>query len=298
MNVEHFFSQGARLTANLYPPAGPGPHPAVLVTGSWLTVKEQMPANYAPLLARAGIMAVTFDFRGFGASEGEPREVESPASKAEDLRNAAAFLRGHPLADPERIGVLPICASAGYTAVAMLDQPAIRSVAMVAPWLHDRGIVREIYGGEAGVADRQRQAAAARESYVRTGRVDYVPAASNVDATAAMYFPGDAFDYYLNPARGKVPQWGGRFATMAWSEWLSFDAIALAPAIRAPVRVVTSDQSATPGGARKFLAGLVAPHDEVWISGSQFDFYDNPRTVAEAAGHAIAHFRSTLGVPA
>ena len=45
------------------------PRPAVLVTGSWLTVRDQMPDHYAAALAARGHIAVTFDFAGFGATD-------------------------------------------------------------------------------------------------------------------------------------------------------------------------------------------------------------------------------------
>ena len=288
-----FHSQGARLAGALWP-SPRGRAPAVIVTGSWTTVKEQMPANYAPRLAEAGFTTLTFDFRGFGASGGEPREVESARSKAEDVRNAVAFLRTHPAVDPDRIGAVPICASAGYVAAAMLDEPRIRSAAMIAPWLHDAGIVRTTYGGEDGVRERVEQSLAARERYAASGAVEYVPAASSSDERAAMHMPAEVLDYYLNPRRGAVPEWGGRFAVMAWQEWLDFDPVALAPRLTVPVRLVTGEQTATPAGVRKFEAGLRAPHDSVWLAGSQFDFYDEPTTVATAARHAIEHLRSTL----
>ena len=165
---------------------------------------------------------------------------------------------------------------------------------MVAPWLHNAAIVRDVYGVEGAVQARIAQALAARETYALTGEVRYVRGASNSDPTAAMYFPGDALDYYLNPRRGGIAQWGGRFAVMAWKEWLEFDPIALAPRVDKPIRIVTSEGSATPGGARQFAAGLRAPHDVVWIEGTQFDFYDNPSTVSAAAQHAVEHLRSTL----
>ena len=44
--------------------------PAVIVVGSWLTVKEQMATTYARKLAEAGYTALTFDFAGFGESHG------------------------------------------------------------------------------------------------------------------------------------------------------------------------------------------------------------------------------------
>ena len=295
MDTVAFYSQGSKLVGHLHrAAAATEPQPGIVVVGSWLTVKEQMPSNYAPIVAGAGFAALTFDFSGFGESEGEPREVESPRRKAEDIRNAILFLRTRKEVDSERVGVLAICASAGYTVLAALDEPAIKSVAMIAPWLHDAATVRSFYGGDAGVADRVAHGRAARDRYVTTGAVDYIPAASNADPTAAMYWTGDALDYYLNPRRGAIPQWGARFAVMAWPEWLEFDPIPLADRISAPVRIVTSEQSATPAGAKAFAAGLRAPHDIVWTSGTQFDFYDSPATVRFAAEHAVAHFRNTL----
>jgi hypothetical protein len=291
MESVHFYSQGARLSGHLYRSSVEGA--AVVVVGAWLTVKEQMPSNYAPLLAAAGVTALVFDYHGFGESGGEPREVESATKKSEDIRNAAVFLAGR-MAHPARVGVLAICGSAGYTAVASVEDPVIRSIVMVAPWLHDAGIVRAIYGGEDGVNTRLARAQAARERYVASGEVEYVKAASNTDPTAAMYWEGDFLDYYLNPQRAAIPQWGGRFATMAWTEWLRFDPIAVAPRIGVPVRIVTSEASATPQGAKAFAAGLAGPHDLVWTSGTQFDFYDRPSTVRFAADRAVEHFSRTL----
>ena len=68
------------------------PQPAVVVTGSWLTVKEQMPRTYALRLAEQGITAFTFDFTGFGQSGGALRQLELPARKIADIEAAADFL--------------------------------------------------------------------------------------------------------------------------------------------------------------------------------------------------------------
>jgi pimeloyl-ACP methyl ester carboxylesterase len=253
-----------------------------------------MPSNYAPRLADAGFAALTFDFRGYGESEGDPREVESAEMKAADIGAAVGFLRRHAEVDGTRIGALPICASAGYTVLAAADEPGIRSIAMVAPWLHDRTIVEGFYGGATGVTQRLEAARLARKRFLETGVVDYVKAASNTDATAAMYWPGDALDYYLNPRRGAVPEWGGRFAVMAWTEWLEFDPIAMAPRVRVPTRLVTGERTATPQGAKVFASRMSGPRDLIALDGTQFDFYDDPTTVAAATAAAIQHFRSSL----
>jgi hypothetical protein len=64
----------------------------VVVTGSWLTVKEQMADRYASELARRGYAALAFDFTGWGEGGGEPRQVETPTSKIADITAAAVFV--------------------------------------------------------------------------------------------------------------------------------------------------------------------------------------------------------------
>jgi uncharacterized protein len=65
----------------------------VIVTGSWLTVKEQMALLYAGRLAALGYAAFVFDFAGFGESGGESRQAEIPTRKIADLCAAADFSR-------------------------------------------------------------------------------------------------------------------------------------------------------------------------------------------------------------
>src|SRR5262245_14202956 len=83
-----FDSEGSRLAGNLYipPEQMPGTRtPGIVVTGSWTTVKEQMASLYAQRLARLGFVTLAFDFRHWGASEGQPRQYESPERKIRDI---------------------------------------------------------------------------------------------------------------------------------------------------------------------------------------------------------------------
>jgi len=89
-----FFSNGVpvvgrfyRNTQNLFTR-----QPAVIVTGSWLTVKEQMATVYAERLAERGYTAFTFDFAGFGESGGVPAQAEIPTRKISDILAAANFV--------------------------------------------------------------------------------------------------------------------------------------------------------------------------------------------------------------
>ncbi|MFG2006538.1 alpha/beta hydrolase [Spirillospora sp. NPDC048911] len=287
-----FASDGVSLTGNLFLPDGDGPAPGIVVAGTWTSVKEQMADRYAEQLADRGFAALSFDFTGYGESEGEPRDFESPEQKIRDIHNAVTFLAAHDAVDGERLGALGVCAAAMYMSANAVDDPRIKSVSLVAPWLHDPEICRGAYGGAEGVAERIEAAEAARAKYEASGEVEYVPVVSGTDPRAAM--PMEV-DFYLNPDRGGIPEWPNRFAVMAWPGWLRFDSISLAPRLSQPVLLVHSEDAAIPDGARRFHDGLAGPKNFVWTTGSQFDFYDQEPNVTTAAEAAAAHFTSTLG---
>ena len=289
-----FQSHGETLVGHLYlPPGDAGTRrlPALVVTGSWTTVKEQMAGRYARRLAAEGFATLAFDFRGYGESGGTPRGFESPARKVQDIRSALSFLEGLPEVDGRRLGAVGVCASAGYEAQAAAEDPRIRSLVLVAPWLHDEELVKSIYGGEEGVRSRMQQGREARLAFERTGEVRHVPTISTTDKDAAMF---GEWDYYLNPARGAVPQWDTRFAVMSWEAWLSFAPTKLGPRIRVPTLMVHSRDAALPQGLEKFAASLAGPQELVWLQGTQFDFYDGEAQVQRSVAEATRHLRATL----
>ncbi|HEX6352174.1 alpha/beta hydrolase [Actinophytocola sp.] len=286
-----FASHGNTLTGNLFLPDGDTPAPGIVVAGTWTSVKELMADRYAERLAERGYAALSFDFTGYGESGGEPRDVESPEQKVRDIHNAVTFLADHPAVDADRLGVLGVCAAAMYMSANAVDDPRIGSLALVAPWIHDAAVCREVYGGEEGVAAKLDEAARARARYEATGEVDYVPVVSGTHPRAAM--PYD-IDFYLNPQRGGIPEWPNRFAVMAWTDWLTYDAIALAPKIDRPVLLVHSEDAAIPHAARLFHDELSGPAQFIWTPGTQFDFYDQEPNVTIATDAAAAHFAATL----
>jgi fermentation-respiration switch protein FrsA (DUF1100 family) len=114
---------------------------------------------------------------------------------------------------------------------------------------------------------------------------------SATDETAAMYGP---WDYYLNPDRGAIPEWGGRFAVMAWPGWLTYDPILVADQITQPVQIVHSHHGAVPDGTEQFYERLAGPKDITWIAGEQLDFYDQPAQINPAIRDVLNHFHDTL----
>ena len=265
--------------------------PALVVTGSWTTVKEQMAGLYARRLAAEGFIALAFDFTGYGQSAGVLRDVEEPTLKASDINAAVSFLQNAEGVDADRLGALAVCASSGYTATNAASDARVKSLGLVAPWLHNAELVKPYYGGDEGVAARIAAGEAARRRYQADGTIEYIPAVSETDPSAAMFGP---FGYYLDPDRGAIPEWGARFAVMAWPSWLTYDSIPAADHITQPVRIVHSRDGAVPDGAQAFADRLAGPSELIWTDGGQLDFYDQPQQVNFAVAQMADHFRATL----
>ena len=289
-----FENAGDQLVGELYLPDGykAGQRlPTVVVTGAWMTVRQQMPARYARELADRGYAAFVFDFRGWGESGGARRQYEDPQAKIADIKAAVRFVAARPEVDANRIGGLGICASSGYMVTAAADTPAIRSVALVAPWLHDREVVLQTYGGAESVAKLEAAGDAAEAEYRRTGKQSFLPAASLTDERAIMF----KVPYYTEADRGMIPAWRNEADPAFWRGWLSFDGIAPAQRLRQPFLMVHSEAAAIPQGAHRFYGRLTAPKKELWLENvTQLDFYDRTAPVTAAADAVARHFQETL----
>jgi uncharacterized protein len=265
--------------------------PAVLVTGSWLTVKEQMADHYARALAARGYTVFTFDFSGFGESGGGQRQLELPARKIADITAAARYVSALSFVRPGSLGYLGVCASAQYALAAIATGAPITSFVSVAGWYHDTATVAPFYGGMSGVDDRLGLARAALDEYLRTGALPTVPAYEAGNDRAGMFFE---LDYYADPGRGAVPEWRNEMAELTWLYWLTFDGLSSASRVSAPTLLVHGDDCVLPDNAKSVHDRLAGPRQLVWADGTQTDFYDQPDQVALAVDAADEHFRRTL----
>ena len=102
-----FYSSGLRLSGILYRPSGASENarlPGVVLCNGYTTVKELYLPPLATAMAEAGFVALTFDYRGFGESEG-PAGRLIPFEQVDDARNAITFLGSRPYVDGSRLGV-------------------------------------------------------------------------------------------------------------------------------------------------------------------------------------------------
>jgi len=77
-------------------------------------VREARLDAYAERFAAAGLAALVFDYRHFGASAGEPRQLLDISRQLADWRAAIDFARGRPELDASRIGLWGTSFSGGH----------------------------------------------------------------------------------------------------------------------------------------------------------------------------------------
>lgn len=92
--------------------------PAVVMAHGFGATKDCGLDGFGTGLAAAGLDVLAFDYRGFGASDGQPRQRISPGDQIEDYRAALAAAARLPGVDPRRL-VLWGVSMAGGTVVAV-----------------------------------------------------------------------------------------------------------------------------------------------------------------------------------
>ena len=130
-----FSSGGTRCAAWLYRPEGTdGDVPCVVMAHGFTGVREQRLDAYADRFAAAGLAVLLFDYRHFGASDGEPRQLIHIGRQLEDWRAAIAFARGLNGIDPKRIALWGTSFSGGHVVAIAAADPAIAAVVSQAPF--------------------------------------------------------------------------------------------------------------------------------------------------------------------
>lgn len=103
-----FPSAGVHCAGDLWLPDGAStrsPAPIVILGHGLGATRSMGLARYAEQFQAAGIAALTFDYRHFGDSEGEPRQLLSIPRQRADWQAAIAWARSHEAIDPARVAV-------------------------------------------------------------------------------------------------------------------------------------------------------------------------------------------------
>jgi fermentation-respiration switch protein FrsA (DUF1100 family) len=296
-----FPSAGLKIAGHLHTPdaQAAGPRPAIVVGHPGTGVKEQTAGLYARMLAERGFVTLAFDAAYQGESEGMPRGLEDPAQRVEDLKAAVSFLFTREEVDPDRIGMLGICASGGYSLTATATDHRVKALGTVS----GVDIARQFRLGADGTQDPA----------VFQGLLDAAAAGRTAEARGAgvQYFP-------LFPDSAEAARLGGQHAYEGWQyycttraehprstkelPWASvdligtFDAFHAVPLIgRRPLLQVVGREAVTAWMGVEVFQRATGPKELFWVEGAtHVDLYDKDEFVTPAVEKLAEFYRAGL----
>jgi hypothetical protein len=243
-----YMLNGLKIAANVYTPANYDPskqYPALVVAHPNGGVKEQVAGLYAQQLAEAGYIAIAADAAYQGASGGQPRNVDKPANRIEDIRGMADFISRYAGVDARRVGLLGICGGGGYALKAAQTDKRFKAVATLS--MFNSGVVRRngyMNSGLSTIQQRMEQASQARAQEAAGGEVLYA-ADTKITDDMADKMPFDLYregHYYYNRTHAH-PNSTFRYTMSSLLDLMEFDAASNMDLIDQPLLMIAGSKA-------------------------------------------------------
>ena len=115
--------------------------PTIVMAHGYSAVKEMYLDRFAETFAAAGLAAIVFDNRNFGASDGTPRQEIDPHQQVSDYRDAITYAETLAETDASRIGIWGSSYSGGHVLVVAAIDRRVKCVVSQVPLIsgHARG---------------------------------------------------------------------------------------------------------------------------------------------------------------
>ncbi len=129
-----FKSGSDHCAAWLYLPESDKPAPVIVMAHGLGAVRTMRLDAFAERYCAAGYACLVFDYRGFGDSEGEPRQLLNINMQLEDWRNAVAFAKHEPRVDGSQVIAWGSSFSGGHVLKTAATVPGISGVMSQCPF--------------------------------------------------------------------------------------------------------------------------------------------------------------------
>ncbi len=254
-----FMSAGTECAAWLYRPDGGGPHPLVVMAHGFSATRELRLDEYAERFCSAGIGALLFDYRHFGASDGEPRQLLSIPRQHADYHAAIGYARQLDWVDPNRVALFGSSFSGGHVIAVAAADPRIAAVVSQCPFTDSFATLPAIGASQtarltaAGLRDLVR-AASRRAPY-------YIPAVGKPGDVAMMTTPDSlpGFQRLVPPQSAWENRVAARIAVLIGA----YRPGRLAPRIGCPILFCLCDGDSLAPAKRSAKLAARAPRAEI-----------------------------------
>lgn len=273
-------------------------YPAVVVSHPGGGVKEQTAGTYAAELAKAGFVAIAYDASYQGESGGEPRQLENPHIRTEDVSAVVDYLTTLAYVDKERIGAMGICAGAGYSANAALQDRRIKALGTVSAvnigsmfrngWENTVKDADALPYIEAGSNARTADAAGATKARM--------PLAPEKEGDAPNEELRQAWEYY-HTKRAECPTAPGFATARSLNQIITYDAYHKAEAfLTQPILAVAGSIAGSKWMSEDLLARAASNDKAMYVveGANHMDLYDGRPFVAEAVSVLAPFFQNKL----
>mgnify|MGYP001008678546 CR=1 FL=1 len=271
---------------------------AVVVSHPGGGVKEQTAGLYARKLAESGLIAIAFDRSYQGESTGEPRQLENPYVSTEDVSAVVDYLTTLPYVDKDRIGAMGICAGAGYSANAAINDRRIKALGMVSA-VNIGQMFRNGWDGSVKDADALPYLEAgsqARTADAANQHMATMPLAPLKEEDAPNAELRGAWEYYHTP-RCQHPNAPGYTLARNLTQIITYDAYNKAEAfLTQPVLAVAGSKAGSKWMSDDLVARAASKDKNLYVveGADHMDLYDMPKYVDEAVSVLAPFFQAKL----
>lgn len=267
----HFAGQGDRFATA----AG---RPVVVMAHGLAGTKDSGLAPFATALAAAGLDVFVFDYRGFGASGGHPRQTVSVSGQQEDYRAAMTAAGKQPGVDADRIVLWGVSLAGGHVLAAAVGREDVVAVVSLTPLVDGRAAGRHALASHPKSALAKSTLAGVRSKVagVRGKAPVMMAVVGKSGDLAALTLDGLSEDYLALAG----PTWRNEIDATVGLELGSHRPITWAKKITCPllVQIADFDRSAPPQSAAKAafkgraeVRHYPCDHFDVWPGKDWFD---------------------------
>jgi pimeloyl-ACP methyl ester carboxylesterase len=225
---------------------------------------------YAERFAAAGYSVLVFDYRNFGDSGGEPRQLLSVRLQLDDWRAAVAFARSLPEVDADRVALWGSSFSGGHVMVIASEDERIAAAISQNPFVD--GVPTLVALGPVNSLRLTRVGLRDAWAALRGRPPVLAPAVGQPGTTAAMTSPGadEGFHALMPPGY----RWRNEVAARIFLQVGLYRPARRARSIRCPWLLVAADGDLVTPPKPAIAASLRAPRGELRrVGGGHWDIY-------------------------